>query len=134
MGSLNKWSGIGRLGRDPEVRNLDNGSTVANFSLACSESYKDRTTGEKKEHTEWVSVVAWKGLADLAGRYLHKGDQVYVEGKLRTRSYEKDNQTRYVTEVVIDQMTMLGKAQKELKNIDSAGAKQGDNSTDDLPF
>lgn len=130
MASLNRWQGIGRLGKDPEVRNLDNGSTVANFSMACTESYKDKTTGERKESTEWINVVAWKGLADLAGRYLHKGDQVYCEGKLKTRSYEKDNVTRYVTEIVLDNMTMLSKGKSQI----ATQAGNRDNSTDDLPF
>lgn len=136
MATLNRWQGIGRLGKDPEVRHLDNGNTVANFSIAVTESYKDKTTGEKKESTEWVSIVAWKGLADLASKYLHKGDQVYVEGKLRTRSYEKDNITRYTTEVVLDNMTMLGSKSTGKPNGQSAGnySAPQDNSTDDLPF
>lgn len=98
MSGINKCIFIGRLGKDPEVRNLDNGSTVASFSIAVSESYKDRTTGEKKETTEWINCVAWRGLAEIAQKYIHKGDQVFVEGKLKTRSYEKD----------LDSLQMLG--------------------------
>lgn len=137
---------VGRLGKDPEVRNLENGTAVANFTLATSESYKDKTTGEKKEITEWHNVVLWRGLAEISQRYLHKGDMVYVEGKLRTRSWEKEGVTRYTTEVVADNMTMLstrgsGSSQSttyspaEVSTADSyrAGAA-ADPSTDDLPF
>jgi single-strand DNA-binding protein len=136
MANLNRWQGIGRLGKDPEVRNLDNGNTVANFSIACSESYKDRTTGEKKETTEWINCVAWKGLADIAGRFLHKGDLVMVEGKLRTRSWEKDGQTRYITEVVLDNLIMLSGNKKEPATASprSEAVNPSGNSTDDLPF
>src|SRR3989337_2333918 len=108
MSGVNKVILVGRLGKDPEVRNLDNGATVANFTMATSESYKDRTTGEKKEVTEWHNIVLWRGLAEISQKYLHKGDQVYIEGKLRTRSWEKEGVTRYTTEIVADNMTMLG--------------------------
>ena len=108
MSGVNKVILVGRLGKDPEVRNLENGTSVARFTMATSETYKDKTTGERKELTEWHSVVLWRGLADIAAKYLHKGDQVYVEGKLRTRSWEKDNVTRYTTEIVADELTMLG--------------------------
>ena len=108
MSGVNKVILVGRLGKDPEVRNLDNGSVVANFTMATSESYKDRTTGEKKEVTEWHNIVVWRALAEISQKYLHKGDLVYIEGKLRTRSWEKDGITRYTTEVVADNMTMLG--------------------------
>lgn len=128
--------GIGRLGKDPETRTVSGNTMVANFSLACSESWKDRTTGEKKEVTEWVNIVAWKGLAELAAQYLHKGDLVYVEGKLKTRSWEKDGITRYTTEVHIDNMTMLGSKNKpQPQPMESSGHSAPDNnSTDDLPF
>ncbi len=108
MSGVNKVILVGRLGRDPEVRHLENGATVANFSLATSETYKDRTTGERKEQTEWHNVVLWRGLAEVVEKYVKKGDMIYVEGKLRTRSWEKDGVTRYTTEVVGDNMTMLG--------------------------
>lgn len=108
MSGVNKVILIGRLGKDPEVRNLDNGVSVANFTMATSESYKDRTTGEKKEVTEWHNIVLWRGLAEVSQKYLHKGDLVYIEGKLRTRSWEKEGVTRYTTEIVADNMTMLG--------------------------
>src|SRR6187402_3254729 len=107
MSGVNKVILVGRLGKEPEVRSLDNGAMVANFSIATSESYKDRTTGEKKEITEWHNIVLWRGLAEIAQKYLHKGDQVFIEGKLRTRSWEKEGVTRYTTEIVADNMTML---------------------------
>ncbi|MGD1960893.1 MAG: single-stranded DNA-binding protein [Fulvivirga sp.] len=107
MSGVNKVIIVGRLGRDPEVRHLESGASVANFSVATSETYKDRNTGEKREQTEWHNVVLWRGLADIAEKYLHKGDMVYIEGKLRTRSWEKDGVTRYTTEIVGDNMNML---------------------------
>ncbi len=108
MSGVNKVILVGRLGKDPEVRHLENGATVANFSLATSETYKDRQTGERREQTEWHNVVLWRGLAEVVEKYVKKGDMIYVEGKLRTRSWEKDGVTRYTTEVVGDNMTMLG--------------------------
>ena len=108
MSGVNKVILVGRLGKDPEVRHLENGATVANFSIATSETYKDRQTGERREQTEWHNVVLWRGLAEVAEKYVKKGDMIYVEGKLRTRSWEKDGVTRYTTEVVGDNMTMLG--------------------------
>lgn len=107
MSGVNKVILIGRLGRDPEIRNLESGVAVANFTMATSETYRDRTTNEKKEVTEWHNIVLWRGLAEIAQKYLHKGDMVYIEGKLRTRSWEKEGVTRYTTEVVADNMTML---------------------------
>src|SRR5690606_180728 len=108
MSGVNKVILVGRLGKEPEVRNLDSGVAVANFTMATSETYKDRTTGERKESTEWHNIVLWRGLAEIAQKYLHKGDLVYIEGKLRTRSWEKEGVTRYTTEIVADNMTMLG--------------------------
>ncbi len=99
---------VGNLGKDPEVRHLESGVAVASFSLATSETYKDRNSGEKKTVTEWHNVVLWRGLAEVAEKFLHKGDQIYVEGRLRTRSWEGDNGTRYTTEIIGDNMTMLG--------------------------
>jgi len=147
MSGVNKVILVGRLGKDPEVRNLDNGATVANFTIATSESYKDRTTGEKKEITEWHNVVLWRGLAEIAQKYLHKGDMVYIEGKLRTRSWEKDGVTRYTTEVIADNMTMLGSrggggssssSDMSSRSADRASTEAysapADSGTDDLPF
>jgi len=147
MAGVNKVILIGNLGKDPEVRHLENGTAVANFSMATSESYKDRNSGERKTITEWHNIVLWRGLAEVAEKYLKKGDQVYIEGKLKTRSWEdKDGSTRYTTEVVGDNMTMLGSrgssADKDSESVESTEATSvaneeaisSDEETDDLPF
>jgi len=143
MSGVNRVILVGRLGKDPEVRNLESGVSVANFSLATSEKYNDKTTGEKKEITEWHNVTVWRGLAEVAEKYLHKGDLVYVEGKLRTRSYEKDGVTKYITEVVCDNLTMLGgkredspsqKVQPQSSFQESASGQISESASDDLPF
>jgi single-strand DNA-binding protein len=105
--SVNKWIGIGNLTRDPELR-LAGDTPVCNFSIACNERYKDRN-GQQQEKVEFVNIVAWRGLAEVCSRFLHKGKQVYVEGKLTTRKWQdKDGQDKYTTEVVIYDMQMLG--------------------------
>ena len=110
-GSVNKVILVGNLGKDPEIRHLENGATVANFSIATSENYKDRKTGEKVSQTEWHNIVAWRGLAEIAEKYLKKGQKVYIEGKLKTRSWQDQNgNNRYSTEVITDNLTMLGSA------------------------
>ena len=109
MSSVNKVILIGNLGKDPEVRSFSNGDQVANVSIATTEKWKDKQTGELKEHTEWVSLVFTGKLADIAAKYLRKGSQVYVEGSLRTRKWQdKNGQDRYTTEVRVDSMQMLG--------------------------
>lgn len=111
-GSVNKVILIGNLGKDPEVRHLENGAVVANFSIATSETYVDRNSGERRENTDWHNIVLWRGLAEVAEKYLRKGQKVYIEGKLKTRSWQdKDGNTRYTTEVLGDQMTMLSRAE-----------------------
>lgn len=107
MSGVNKVILIGNLGRDPEVRVIENDRKVAKFSMATTESWNDKTTGERVDKTEWHNIVLWRGLADVAEKYLKKGDKVYIEGKIRTRSYEKDGVTKYFTEIVGDNMTML---------------------------
>lgn len=107
MASLNKVLLIGNLGRDPEVRYLPNGEAVANFSIATTENWKDKN-GQKQEKTEWHNIVMYRRLAEIAGEYLKKGRPVYIEGRLQTRKWEKDGVTRYTTEIVADQMQMLG--------------------------
>ncbi|UOR04328.1 single-stranded DNA-binding protein [Hymenobacter aerilatus] len=117
MAGINKVILIGNLGKDPEIRHLEGGVSVANFTLATNDYYKDKQ-GNRVERTEWHNITAWRGLAEMAEKYLKKGQQVYVEGKLRTRQYQdKDNQTRYITEIVADELTMLG------------GRPQGDDTT-----
>ena len=124
---VNKVILLGRLGKDVEMRNLESGNTVANFTLATSESYKNKN-GEKVENTEWHNIVVWGKQAEVAARYLKKGSQIYLEGKITTRSWEKDGTTRYTTEIVANNFTMLG----------SPGGGQNDNNTSDnysgLPF
>lgn len=111
--SLNKCMLIGHVGQDPEVRYVgaagDTNSKVATFSLATTERYKDRN-GEVKENTEWHSIVAWRGLADLAERYIRKGSQLYIEGRIKTRSWQDQNGvTRYQTDVVADKIDLLSR-------------------------
>jgi single-strand DNA-binding protein len=108
MASVNKVILIGHLGKDPEVRHLEGGNSVANFTMATNEYYKDKQ-GTRVERTEWHNIAAWRNLAELAEKYLRKGHQVYVEGRIRTRQYQdKDNQTRYITEIVAEEISMLG--------------------------
>ena len=109
MAGLNKVTLIGNLGRDPEVRYTPDGTAVANFSIATSEEWTDKTSGEKKERTEWHRVVVFRRLAEICGEYLSKGRQVYIEGKLQTREWQdKDGNKRSTTEIVASQMLMLG--------------------------
>ncbi len=109
MGNVNKVILIGRLGKDPEVINFDSGGKKVNFSLATSEVYYDKDQ-QKKEVTEWHNIVMWRGLAETAEKYLKKGDLLYVEGRIRTRSWEdkETQQKRYITEIQADSMNMLG--------------------------
>ena len=110
---INKVILVGRLGKDPEVRYIPNGGAVANLQVATSESWRDKQTGEVREQTEWHRVVLFGKLAEVAGEYLRKGAQVYIEGQLRTRSWEDNGITRYVTEILVKTtgtMQMLGRA------------------------
>ncbi len=116
-GSVNKVILIGNLGKDPEVRRLENGAVLASFSIATSESYVDKQSGDKKEITDWHDIVLWRGLAEVAEKYLVKGTKVYVEGKLKKRSWQdKEGLTRYSTEVVGDEMTILSKIENKENN------------------
>lgn len=146
MAGVNKVILIGNLGKDPEVRHLDNGRAVANFSLATSEVYNNKN-GERVTNTEWHNIVMWTPLAELAEKYLKKGSQIYLEGKLQTRSYDdKDGNRKYITEVVAATMNFLGSRSDSNENSGSnPGGKQepvnmGEDSslsgmdTDDLPF
>ena len=108
-GSVNKVILVGNLGKDPEVRRMTSGEPVVNLSVATSETWKDKTSGEKKEATEWHRISAFGKLAEICGEYLRKGSQVYIEGSLRTRKWQdKEGQDRYTTEIRADQMRMLG--------------------------
>ena len=105
---VNKVILIGNLGKDPEVRYMPNGNAVANITLATSESWKDKTSGEQQEKTEWHRVVMFRRLGEIAGEYLKKGSKVYIEGKLQTRKWQDSSgNDRYTTEIVADQMQML---------------------------
>lgn len=151
MAGVNKVILVGNLGKDPEVRHLDNGRAVANFSVATSETYKNRQ-GERVTTTEWHNVVLWTPLAEVAEKYLKKGSQVYIEGKLTTRSWDdQEGNKRYTTEVVGREMKMLGSRESNTAN---SGSSQGagsspapsetssqnppapipEDDTDDLPF
>jgi len=142
MSGINKAILIGRLGRDPEVRYTPDGAAVANFSIATSEEWKDKATGEKKERTEWHRIVAFRKLGEICGEYLSKGRQVYIEGRLQTRSWEKDGVTRYTTEIVASDVQFLGtkdSANSEGQSLtqqasDTSGASGSETIDDDIPF
>lgn len=142
MSGINKVILVGHLGKDPEVRHLDGGVSVASFPLATSETFnKD---GRKVEQTEWHNIVMWRALADVASKYLQKGKLVYIEGKLRTRSFEdRDGNKKYTTEIVAENFTMLGrKSDFENGHSDNKQSRQIEqplnidhhSPDDDLPF
>jgi single-strand DNA-binding protein len=154
MASVNKVILVGNLGRDPETRYNPEGGAICNISVATTETWKDKASGEKQERTEWHRVVFFNRLAEIAGEYLKKGSQVYVEGSLRTRKWQdKEGQERYTTEIVADRMQMLGSRQGmgdaaarekmgdakepvtagETKGAKKAGGKF-DDLDDDIPF
>ncbi len=146
MAGINKAILVGNLGLDPEIRTLESGAKLARIRIATSESYTTKE-GQRVEQTEWHNVTMWRQLADIAEKYLSKGKQVYIEGKLRTRSYtDKDNVERYSTEIVADTMQMLGKVggsnndDQPTKTAEggqetkSAAATHSAEKDDDLPF
>lgn len=146
MNGVNKVILIGNLGKDPEVRYLEGGIAVAKFPLATSESFNDRATGERKSQTEWHNIVMWRGNAETAEKFLKKGDRLYVEGKLRNRSWNDQNGIKkYITEIVCDNFTMLGSASKagehapgsqplEQSNPAADPVLPSSGPADDLPF
>ena len=122
MGSLNKCMFIGNVGGDPEMRYMPSGDAMTTISIACTDSWKDKSTGEKKELVEWVRITFFGKLAEIAGQYLKKGSQVYVEGSLRTRKYtDKDGVEKYATDIKADSMQMLGGKRGESNESDDAG-------------
>ena len=136
-GTINKVILIGNLGSDPEVKTTPQGAQVANFSLATSESWTDKASGEKKEKAEWHRLVLWRRLAEIAGQYLKKGAKIYIEGKLETRSWEdKEGQKRYTTEVIVDKPEMLGgdRQQEEYEQPAAPYVASGSSDDDELPF
>ena len=111
MAGINKVILVGRLGRDPEIRYTPGGAAVANFTIATSEEWRDKESGEKQERTEWHRIVAWRRLGEICGEYLKKGSQVYIEGRLQTRDWEdRDGVRRYTTEIIAQNMQMLDRA------------------------
>ena len=145
-GSVNKVILVGNLGRDPEVRAMQNGDKVCNLSIATSERWKDRNSGEMQERTEWHNVVFFSRLAEIVGEYLKKGSQVYVEGRLQTRKWQdKSGNDRYTTEIIANEMQMLGgrsgAGMPESRPSNSAPSQQppqgnapADDFDDDIPF
>ena len=136
MASVNKVMLIGNLGRDTETRYTQGGTCVANFSIATSETWKDKNTGEKKEQTEWHKIVAWGRLGEICGEYLKKGSQVYIEGSLQTRSWEdKEGVKKYTTEIKAYEMKMLGsKGERQAPGGTDPGDPAPDDPNDKIPF
>lgn len=147
--SVNKVILIGNLGKDPEVRRMENNIAKATFALATGETYRDKNTNELKTITDWHNIVVWRGLADVAEKYLKKGMQVYIEGRLKTRSYQdQSGVTKYITEVVADNLVMLTRGNAEGGSTSATTAQghgnedmsgggyeiSGPDSGDDLPF
>jgi single-strand DNA-binding protein len=130
MASVNKTIIVGHVGRKPEARYTNDGTCVCNFSVATSETWRDKTSGEKTEKTEWHRIVAWRKLGEICEKYLSKGRQVYVEGKLETRSWEQDGVTRYMTEIIARDVQFLGNS----SSIPDDGADNIYGGKDDIPF
>lgn len=127
MAGINKVIIVGYLGNEPEVRTMPNGEAVANMSVATSESWTDKNTGEKREVTEWHRIVFYRRQAEVVGQYLHKGSQVYVEGRLKTRKWQDQNgQERYTTEILGDVLQMLGSG-RHSQNVSSPAQSQAEN-------
>jgi len=130
----NKVELLGNVGNDPEIKTFDNGNKIANFSLATTEKWKDKQTGEKKEHTEWHKVVVNGKLVDVVEKYVKKGDRLMIDGKIKTRSYEdKNKENRYITEVICSDLLMLSNKSDNTNSQPAAETfvAEGD---DDLPF
>lgn len=131
--AVNKFIGIGNLGRDPEMRFMPDGKAVTNFSIAISEKYKDKS-GEGKEVTEWVNVAFFGKLAEIAGEYLKKGSKVYVEGKLKTEKYSKDGVERYTTKIIGEKMEMLSSKVEGGTKPQAESREEAFTADDDIPF
>lgn len=134
---LNRVTLVGHVGKDPDVRHLDNGVSVARFSLATNETYTDKS-GERKTTTEWHNIVVWRGLADVAEKYVKSGSLLYVEGKLKTSSYDdKDGVKHYRTDIICDNFRMLGKKDSTTQDAPKESTQESStvqDPTDDLPF
>ena len=135
MNGVNKAIILGTLGQDPDMRNTASGSVVANLSVATNETWKDRQTGEKQERTEWHRVSMFGKLAEIAGQYLSKGSQVYLEGRIQTRKWQdKDGNDRYTTEIVANEMQMLGGKKEQPKDYPEKTQGGGSDGFDEIPF
>lgn len=136
MSGINKVILIGNVGKDPETKYLEGGIPVTKFSLATTETYKDKS-GKRIDKTEWHNIVLWRGLAEVAEKYVKKGQKLYIEGKIQTRSYGEDNNKKYITEIVGDNMTMLTPKDMQITG-DTSSQTVNEPSipqdTDDLPF
>jgi single-strand DNA-binding protein len=143
--SVNRIILVGNVGKEPEIRYLDSGVALCKFPLATNEKYKNKN-GENVKNTEWHNIILWRKLAEIAEKYVKKGDLLYLEGKIRTRSYDdKEGNKRYITEVIVDNMQMLGKKQsgegadtesyqEQMEESAPQFDQEADNETDDLPF
>lgn len=133
-GTVNKVILIGNLGKDPEIRRLENGAVVATFSIATSESFTDKNSGEKKEITDWHDIVLWRGLAEIAEKYIRKGTKIYVEGKLKKRSWQdKEGNTKYNTEVIGEELTILSRLEISDKTAAPYNSSGNPNLPSDMP-
>ena len=141
MSGVNRVILVGHVGKDPEVRYLEKNLAVANFTLATTErGYTTQSGIQVPERTEWHNIVAWRGLAELSEKYIRKGSQLYIEGKIQTRSWEKDGIKRYTTEIFADTIQLLGKKPENTEALSTVAAPQADalqappHAEDDLPF
>ena len=140
--SMSKVILMGNLGKSPETRTLESGVVMCRFPIATSETYKNRKSGEKTSHTEWHNVVLWRGLAEVAEKYLNKGDKILIEGRIRSRSWEdkESGQMRFITEILADQMQMIGSVKKSSEDINEAQEpsasfiEESPIEQEDLPF
>ena len=140
--SMNKVILMGNLGKSPETRTLESGVVMCRFPIATSETYKNRKSGEKTSHTEWHNVVLWRRLAEVAEKYLNKGDKILIEGRIRSRSWEdkESGQMRFITEILADQMQMIGSVKKSSEDINEAQEpsasfiEESPIEQEDLPF
>ena len=139
---MNKVILMGNLGKAPETRTLESGIVMCRFPIATSEKYKNRKTGEKTSHTEWHNVVLWRRLAEVAEKYLNKGDKILIEGRIRSRSWEdkESGQMRFITEILADQMQMIGSVKKSSDDFNgpqetsSSFIEESPSEQEDLPF
>ena len=139
---MNKVILMGNLGKSPEIRTLESGVVMCRFPIATSETYKNRKSGEKTSHTEWHNIVLWRGLAEVAEKYLNKGDKILIEGRIRSRSWEdkESGQMRFITEILADQMQMIGSAKKSSEDFSEAQdpsrsfIEESPIEKEDLPF